>query len=166
MARDQAEAEETAELELRPVSVQQIVPFHGDYDVSIEEEDRQVARNKLAELKYDKFVIFKRNDDPYETSVHVGQVVQEYDPLDQSVVVLHWVDLGKSGENLKVHNRGRQPLEKRVLSVEMEDENGVPYTAGRNRVPLTKANGQEFSCPYFAHTMVEILAKNFNLDSQ
>jgi len=151
--------------ETRPVSVQQIVPFYGDYDVSVEEDDRQEAADRLADLRYDKFVIFKRHDDKYVSTVHVGQVIQEYDPLDKSVVILHWVDLGKSGLDHKVHNSGRQKLEKRQLAIEMYDEEGVSYTKGRGTVPVVRQHGEEFTCAYFSHTMVEIMAKNFNLDA-
>ena len=80
------------------------------------------------------------------------------------MVILHWVDLGKSGVDHKVHNRGRQKLEKRQLAIEMYDEEGVSYTRGRGKVPVVKPNGEEFTCAYFSHTMVEIMAKNFNLD--
>lgn len=159
------EIEDQIDGEKRVVSVQQIVPFGGEFDASEEAEGRTEAQEKLGGLKYGKFVIFKRVDDSHGDVYHVGQVVEELDSLTGKVTILHYIDLGPSGVNLKTHARGRAPLSKRVLSPEMYDAEGNPYTAGRKKTgPVKKPGGAEYQYDYGIDKISDVIAKNFYLD--
>ena len=160
------EIEDQIDGEKRVVSVQQIIPFEGEFDASAEAEGRSEAQEKLGDLKYGKFVIFQRVDDSHGDVYHVGQVVEEFDSLTGKVTILHYIDLGVSGTNFKAHARGRAPLGKRILSPEMYDLEGNAYTAGRRKVPLKRQGGAEYQYDYGIEKIAEVVVKNFYLDDK
>mmetsp|Transcript_3712 Transcript_3712/g.10973 ORF Transcript_3712/g.10973 Transcript_3712/m.10973 type:complete len:177 (-) Transcript_3712:581-1111(-) len=127
------EIEDQIDGEKRVVSVQQIVPFEGDCDLSAEAEARDEAQDKLGDLRYGQFVIFKRRDDKYGDQYHVGQVVEEFDSLTGKVTLLHYIDMRATGTSFSAHANARAPLKKRKLSPEMCDPAGQSYTVGRGK---------------------------------
>lgn len=160
------EIEDQIDGEKRVVSVQQIVPFEGEFDLSAETEARNEAQDKLGDLRYGQFVILKRNDDQYADQYHVGRVVEEYDSLTGKITILHYIDMGAQGNSLRVHAKARAPLKKRKLSPEMYDADGEPYTVGRGKTPITKPNGTECQIDYYVDSLAEVVAKNFSLDDK
>lgn len=144
-----------------PVSVQQIVPFYGDDAVEGDEDDVVLQKSQLSQLKLGQFVAFKRHDDVKSETVHIGEVVEVFNPHTGVVWIHHWIDL--TGGISKYNDA--KDVATRKLYPEYEDETGCSYVIKKGSDKL-RPNSSEVKYAYSLKGQFKIeviLAQNFNL---
>ena len=153
--------EDPLTLSTRNVSVQQIVPVLGEFDIMEGGEDLLEPVVELQSLKVGHCIIFKRHDDKRLRDVHVAEVVAEYDALDRSITVHHLADLGPKDDVRSW--RKNKPLKDRRVYHEYRDSKGVSTTLKR-KTRAAKAGELPLHGDYDAQS-ITILVKNFMMQS-
>ena len=140
----------------RPVSVSQIVPVLGEFDIMDGAEDVLEPLAELQSLKVGHYIIFKRHDDERLRDVHVAEIVGAYDALDRSITVHHLIDLGPKDTSRWKKDK---PLSKRRVFHEYRDNHGCSNTlkCGKRKA---KIDEYALSGVYKADKIV-IICKNF-----
>ena len=152
------------------VSVQQIVPFFGEYadppdddgDVPVDQtvQRQQLKSLEFRKLKKGRFVVFQRKDTIKahgHRAIHIGEVTKEYNPVSGQVEIFHYIDLGPN-DNLRSYSVTK-PIEKRRSFPEYYDEKGNSYTRKRCTTPV-RPNSSEYKEDYTADRIV-IIAKDW-----
>ena len=104
--------------------------------------------------------------DCFNTTVHIGKIVSDYDQIDKTIDILHYIDLGDTGMSFRIYNSGRSPIDKRILSPELCTDDGNHYTLPRGKKKCKYTDGYEFVSTYHVHGSIStIIASNFLLNS-
>lgn len=155
--------------EIRPVSVQQIVPFFGETYQWDEDSEMLDQRNEFAGLKVGHFVVCQLSSDTKWNALHVAEILEPYNPLTRSVVLHHYVDLGKSGEDLSKFDVTKDIAKRRVFpEYEYDNEEGeaVSYAKVRsNQVMKPESREVKYAYALQGNERLRIIAKNFNIQT-